>query len=226
MHISLTGSNANAATLAIDLTNATLVQVSVDDSIPMVPRESIAFGYSRIQWSLAASGSPATVTQWDVGASAGGGQFNASNYIVYTGGVFSGAVNGSLVYRYSHGITVPSSAHVATGAGSSGQPQFDNFVLTKLLDANTINEINGALMADPAPSVTVSLTKTDSTGVAIQWFTYKLTQAIVASFALDTDASGALTEQVSLSSQRMEWDYVQSDGTTQTATYNIASGQP
>ena len=70
----------------------------------------------------------------------------------------------------------------------------------------------------------MALTKTDGAGVASQWFTYKLTQASVTSFSLDTDATGNLIENVSISPATIEWDYVLPDGTTQSAVFDLLSG--
>lgn len=137
------------------------------------------------------------------------------------GDVFERGKEGLIkVVSYSHEISSP--RDVATGQ-ATGKRQHKPIVITKEMDKATPLLYAALSTNEMLTEVTLNFYRPSlkaAAGVAVQWYTIKLTNASIAGIKSRVDDKGQILEEISLAYQKISWTYTDG-GVTHEDTWNV-----
>lgn len=193
--------------LTIDLKNALITGVAVTTPGAGHPQEAISLSFASIEYTWQEPNKPARQVAYDVAKGTGGsGATQDFNYGAFPAGITPDAAY-TPVTGFEHQIVVPS-----VGA----KPQFGQFFVTKPAGVESLDTLGLVLSSKVGSTLALSVF-TDETTISNG---VELDDVLVSSFALSTDASGALNEQSSFSYRTITWT-----AGIQTAGWDVAANK-
>jgi type VI secretion system secreted protein Hcp len=128
---------------------------------------------------------------------------------------------------FSHGVAQQITGDQSNTKRTSGKPNHQDFTVTKYLDLATPKMINFCNLAQPIPTINITLGQNDN-GHVTKTFLYKLTNALISSISFGGGGGGKPQETVTFNYTAISWTYVQqksdvSDAGNAAATWNLAT---
>jgi type VI protein secretion system component Hcp len=178
--------------LTIDLTKVNVMGVSATTPRGARAQEAISLSFATITYTWAEPNKPVRTMTYDLAKNVGGtGLIQAFNY-----GYFPAGVAPDAAY-----VPISSFAHQIVTPSLGAKPQFGTLSIVKGVGADTLDTFGLAVSGKSGSTVDVDFfadATTINNGVQLEG-------VVVSSFALSTDASGAVSEKTSFGYQTINW---------------------
>jgi len=133
------------------------------------------------------------------------------------------------ILSYSHGVTQPSAASASSSGGATtGRCEHQDFTIVKELDKASPLLAQLCCQGKHIPEIVLTLVRAGG-DKPVPFMEYKLTEAIISSYAPSGSKEGLPVESVSFNYGKIEWTYVQqkradgSGGGKTTGAWNLVT---